>query len=66
MTGQNLPALDAKTRRQQQDAQRMRFRRAIEHYADNRRLQDELSDFPGALSSPATWPARTTSASSAR
>ena len=37
---------DAKTRRKLQDQRRMRFRRAIETYAEHRRLQDELGEFP--------------------
>ncbi|MGE4404047.1 PA3496 family putative envelope integrity protein [Pseudomonas sp.] len=38
--------LDSKTRRKQQDERRMRFRRAIESYAEQRQLQQELVDFP--------------------
>jgi len=42
-------ATDSKTRRQQEDLRRMRFRRAIESYAEQRRLQQELVDFPEPL-----------------
>ena len=37
---------DAKTRRKIQDQRRMAYRRAIEDYAEQCRLQRELSDFP--------------------
>ncbi|MFV3384439.1 PA3496 family putative envelope integrity protein [Pseudomonas sp. NY15364] len=37
---------DAKTRRKLQDQRRMAYRRAIEHYAEQCRLQRELADFP--------------------
>jgi len=44
---------DAKTRRKLQDQRRMRFRRAIETYAEQRQLQHELGEFPDlALISP--------------
>ncbi|TLX54757.1 hypothetical protein DN824_00125 [Stutzerimonas nosocomialis] len=36
--------LDSKGRRKLQDERRMRYRRAIEHYAEQRRLQAELMD----------------------
>ncbi|WP_296260683.1 MULTISPECIES: PA3496 family putative envelope integrity protein [unclassified Pseudomonas] len=40
----------AKTRRQQEDQRRMAFRRAIETYAEDRRLNQELSSYlDGAL-----------------
>ncbi|RJG12801.1 transcriptional regulator [Pseudomonas cavernicola] len=35
-----------KTRRQQEDQRRMAYRRAIEDFAEQRRLQQELLDFP--------------------
>ncbi len=35
-----------KTRRQQEDQRRMAYRRAIEDFAEQRRLQQELADFP--------------------
>ncbi|WNW12547.1 hypothetical protein RRX38_15820 [Pseudomonas sp. DTU_2021_1001937_2_SI_NGA_ILE_001] len=35
----------AKTRRQQEDQRRMAFRRAIESYTEERRLNQELSDY---------------------
>lgn len=45
--------LDSKSRRKQQDERRMRFRRAIETYAEQRQLQHELGEFPDlALISP--------------
>ncbi|VXC87366.1 Transcriptional regulator [Pseudomonas sp. 8Z] len=37
---------DAKTRRKLQDQRRMAYRRAIEHYAEQCRLQRELADYP--------------------
>jgi hypothetical protein len=36
----------SRTRRQQEDLRRMRFRRAIEDYSEQRRLNQEVSDFP--------------------
>nr|MBF0682129.1 hypothetical protein [Pseudomonas sp.] len=46
-------SFDSKTRRKLQDQRRMRFRRAIETYAEHRRLQDELGEFPDlAMISP--------------
>lgn len=39
----------SKTRRQQEDARRMAFRRAIESRTDERRLMDEISDYPDSL-----------------
>ncbi|WP_120997355.1 PA3496 family putative envelope integrity protein [Stutzerimonas urumqiensis] len=41
--------LDTKTRRKLRDERRMRFRRAIESYADQRRLQAELDDYPDTV-----------------
>ncbi|TBU99261.1 PA3496 family putative envelope integrity protein [Stutzerimonas kirkiae] len=38
-------AHDRRTRRQQEDLQRMRFRRAIEDYCERQRLSREISDF---------------------
>ncbi|MFF7707309.1 PA3496 family putative envelope integrity protein [Pseudomonas sp. NPDC007930] len=38
----------SKTRRQQEDARRMAFRRAIECREDERRLLSEISDYPDA------------------
>ncbi|MBB3104302.1 PA3496 family putative envelope integrity protein [Azomonas macrocytogenes] len=38
--------LDAKARRKLQDERRMRFRRAIEHYEESLRLQEQLVDYP--------------------
>lgn len=44
---------DSKARRKLQDQRRMQFRRAIETYAEQRRLQDELGEFPDlAMISP--------------
>ncbi|WP_068830510.1 PA3496 family putative envelope integrity protein [Pseudomonas sp. BMS12] len=37
---------DSKTRRKLEDQRRMAFRRAIEDYAEQRRLQSELDDYP--------------------
>jgi len=39
-----------KTRRQQEDQRRMAFRRAIESYSEERRLNQELSDYIDAAS----------------
>ncbi|WAJ37518.1 transcriptional regulator [Pseudomonas sp. GOM7] len=40
---------DAKTRRKLQDQRRMAYRRAIETYAEQCRLQRELADFPDLI-----------------
>ncbi|NQD93640.1 transcriptional regulator [Pseudomonas sp. CrR25] len=37
---------DAKTRRKLLDQRRMAYRRAIESYAEQRQLQQELADYP--------------------
>jgi hypothetical protein len=37
---------DAKTRRKLLDQRRMEYRRAIENYAEQRHLQQQLSDYP--------------------
>lgn len=39
----------AKTRKHQEDQRRMAFRRAIESYSDERRLSQEISDFPDLM-----------------
>ena len=39
-------SLDARTGRKQKDERRMRFRRAIESYDEQRRLQAQLMEFP--------------------
>jgi hypothetical protein len=39
----------SKTRRQQEDQRRMAYRRAIEDFTEERRLQLELSDYPDLL-----------------
>lgn len=39
-------SLDARTGRKQKDERRMRFRRAIESYDEQRRLQAQLLEFP--------------------
>ncbi|MBC9248716.1 hypothetical protein A9179_00360 [Pseudomonas alcaligenes] len=36
----------SRNRRQQEDLRRMQFRRAIEDYSENRRLNQEIADFP--------------------
>lgn len=41
-----IPRLDAKTRRKLEDQRRMAFRRAIERYNEERRLGQEIDDFP--------------------
>lgn len=43
-------ASSAKTRRQQEDQRRMAFRRAIETYSEERRLNQELCDYIDAAS----------------
>ncbi|MFG0382659.1 PA3496 family putative envelope integrity protein [Pseudomonas sp. zbq_18] len=48
------PVLDSKTRRKLEDQRRMAFRRAIEDYAEQRRLQHDLDDFPDLI--PAGYP----------
>ena len=40
------PRLDAKTRRKLEDQRRMAFRRAIEHYNEERRLNRQIDDYP--------------------
>lgn len=39
-------SLDARTGRKQKDERRMRFRRAIESYDEQRRLEAQLMEFP--------------------
>jgi len=39
-----------KTRRQQEDQRRMAFRRAIESYSEERKLNQALSDFDDSIS----------------
>ncbi|WP_426142478.1 PA3496 family putative envelope integrity protein [Pseudomonas sp. DWP3-1-2] len=39
-----------KTRRQQEDQRRMAFRRAIESYSEERKLNQALSDFDDSMS----------------
>ncbi|MBA1306367.1 PA3496 family putative envelope integrity protein [Stutzerimonas stutzeri] len=41
--------VDCKTRRKQQDERRMRFRRAIESYTEQRQLHAELDDYADTL-----------------
>ncbi len=41
-----IPQLDAKARRKLEDQRRMAFRRAIERYNEERRLDQEMHDFP--------------------
>jgi hypothetical protein len=41
--------LDSKSRRKQQDERRMRFRRAIESYTEQRQLHAELDDYADTL-----------------
>lgn len=41
-----VPRLDAKARRKLEDQRRMAFRRAIERYNEERRLGQEISDYP--------------------
>jgi hypothetical protein len=43
------PVHDSKTRRKLEDQRRMAFRRAIEEYAEQRRLQRELGGYPDLL-----------------
>ncbi|MBS7662657.1 transcriptional regulator [Pseudomonas lalucatii] len=43
---QSHAKLDAKTRRKLLDQRRMEYRRAIESYAEQRLLQQQLSDYP--------------------
>lgn len=38
--------LDTKTRRKLEDQRRMAFRRAIEHYNEERRLNQAIDDYP--------------------
>ncbi len=41
--------LDSKTRRKLEDQRRMAFRRAIEDYTEERRLQRELDAYPDLI-----------------
>lgn len=41
-----LQSNDSKTRRKLLDQRRMAYRRAIESYAEQRQLQEQLSDYP--------------------
>lgn len=41
--------LDARARRKLQDERRMRFRRAIESYDEQRQLQAQLMEFPDLM-----------------
>ncbi|MDH0897685.1 MULTISPECIES: transcriptional regulator [unclassified Pseudomonas] len=45
------PVHDSKTRRKLEDQRRMAFRRAIEDYAEQRRLQQELGGYPDLIPS---------------
>ncbi|TDV64344.1 PA3496 family putative envelope integrity protein [Pseudomonas sp. LP_7_YM] len=47
---QQHSTFSAKTRRQQEDQRRMTFRRAIETYSEERRLNQELCDYLDAAS----------------
>jgi hypothetical protein len=47
---EDLHGSDAKRRRQLKDERRMRFRRAIENYAEQRQLHQQLADFPDLIS----------------
>ena len=42
----DIPRLDAKARRKLEDQRRMAFRRAIEHYNEERRLNHAIDDYP--------------------
>lgn len=44
-----LYPMDSKARRKRLDERRMRFRRAIELYDEQRRLQYELDDYPDLM-----------------
>lgn len=41
-----------RARRQQEDQRRMRFRRAIESHYEQRRLQEQLMEYPDLFSVP--------------
>ena len=43
------PVHDSKTRRKLEDQRRMAFRRAIEEYAEQRRMQQELGGYPDLI-----------------
>lgn len=45
----DAPVLDSKTRRKLEDQRRMRFRRAIEAHAEERRLKAEVDDYPDLI-----------------
>ncbi|WIX02708.1 hypothetical protein QK899_19770 [Pseudomonas sp. AR5] len=54
---ESVSPLDTKARRKAQDVRRMRYRRAIESYAEQRRLQALLDPFaePSALTAQQAW-----------
>ncbi|QLC73142.1 transcriptional regulator [Pseudomonas sp. LPB0260] len=52
---QSCAKLDAKARRKALDQRRMAYRRAIESYAEQRRLQALLADYPELIA--ASYPA---------
>lgn len=52
------PVLDSKTRRKLEDQRRMAFRRAIEDYTEQRRLQLELDEYAGLISRGGSLPRR--------
>ncbi|WP_256675648.1 PA3496 family putative envelope integrity protein [Pseudomonas sp. R5(2019)] len=52
---------DSKSRRQQEDRRRMEFRRAIETLSDQRRLLQEISDYP-ELDAVTVWQVASASA----
>ncbi len=43
----------SRNRRQQEDLRRMQFRRAIEDYSEQRRLNQQVADFPELVASSA-------------
>ena len=53
----DLPPSDSKARRKEQDVRRMQFRRAIERYAEERRLHALLDPFaePAAFTAQRAW-----------
>jgi len=55
-----------RTRRQQEDLRRMQFRRAIEDYSEQRRLSQEIADFPELVAANSLATARAAGSRSAR
>lgn len=63
---QTAADIDAKARRKLLDHKRMEFRRAIEDFVEQRRLQHDLADYPELIAKESVSAARAGSRRSAR